>query len=103
MPVTEAFSADLPVASSNAPSLPDLVGDAGLLFDPESADEIATAMEQLWAQPELREELRGRGLRRAEGLSFDRTARLFRAHYRRIAGRTLAEQDRILLASPPPA
>ncbi|MGZ5325657.1 MAG: glycosyltransferase family 4 protein, partial [Solirubrobacterales bacterium] len=88
---------------SNAASLPDLVGDAGLLFDPESVDEIATAMERLWREPALREELRGRGLRRAEGLSFDRTALLFRAHYRRIAGRTLAEQDRILLASPPPA
>ncbi|MGZ5362546.1 MAG: glycosyltransferase family 4 protein [Solirubrobacterales bacterium] len=103
MPVSEAFSAGLPVASSNAASLPDLVGDAGLLFDPESVDEIATAMERLWREPALREELRGRGLRRAEGLSFDRTALLFRAHYRRIAGRTLAEQDRILLASPPPA
>ena len=36
LPVCEAFSAGLPVASSSATGLPDLVGDAGLIFDPES-------------------------------------------------------------------
>jgi glycosyltransferase involved in cell wall biosynthesis len=102
MPVTEAFSAGLPVASSDAASLPDLVGDAGLLFDPHDPASIASAMERLWTEPALRDVLAARGRRRAEGLSFDRTARVFRAHYRRIAGRTLTEEDRILLATPPP-
>ena len=44
----------------------------------------------------------GAGERAAE-FSFDHTARLFRAHYRQVAHRSLTEEDRILLASPPPA
>ena len=44
-----------------------------------------------------------RGRQRDELFSWDRTARLFRAHYRRIGGQSLAEEDRNLLAAPPPA
>jgi glycosyltransferase involved in cell wall biosynthesis len=103
LPVCEAFSAGLPVASSSATGLPDLVGDAGLIFDPESTDGIADAVQRLWTDEDLRRQLAERGRKRSELFSWDRTARLFRAHYRRIGGRTLAEEDRILLAAPPPA
>jgi glycosyltransferase involved in cell wall biosynthesis len=103
MPVTEAFSAGLPVACSSAAGLPDLVGDAGLIFDPERPEEIADRVHRLWASSALREQLRERGARRAERFSFDHAARLFRAHYRQIAGKRLPEEDRILLASPPVA
>jgi glycosyltransferase involved in cell wall biosynthesis len=103
LPVCEAFSAGLPVASSTSTGLPDLVGDAGLTFDPESTEQIAEAAERLWTDEELRRSLAERGRKRSELFSWDRTARLFRAHYRRIGGRTLAEEDRILLAAPPPA
>src|SRR5262249_32446697 len=48
LPVCEAFSVGMPVASSNATSLPDLVGDAGLLFDPDDTEEIADAARRLW-------------------------------------------------------
>jgi len=102
LPVCEAFSAGLPVACSAVAGLPDLVGDAGLLFDPEDIDQIADSVLRLWSDGALRERLADRGRRRAEEFSFDRTARLFRAHYRRIAGASLEEEDRILLASPPP-
>ena len=101
LPVCEAFSAGLPVACSNATSLPELVGDAGLLFDPDDTEQIADRVLRLWSEDELRSELAERGRRRGEQFTFDRTAELFRAHYRRIGGRPLAEQDRILLASPP--
>jgi glycosyltransferase involved in cell wall biosynthesis len=103
LPVCEAFSAGLPVACSSATGLPDLIGDAGLIFNPESTDEIADAVQRLWTDEDLRRTLAERGRKRGELFSWDRTARLFRAHYRRIAGRTLAEEDRILLAAPPPA
>ena len=103
LPVCEAFSAGLPVAASSATGLPDLVGDAGLIFDPESADEIAAAVQRIWTDEELRRSLAERGRERDELFSWDHTARLLRAHYRRIAGRSLAEEDRILLAAPPPA
>jgi glycosyltransferase involved in cell wall biosynthesis len=103
LPICEAFSAGLPVASSSATSLPDLVGDAGLLFDPSDPQQIAKAVLRLWRDPVLRQTLSERGRERGARFSFDHTARLFRAHYRRIAGRSLPEEDRILLADPPPA
>ena len=101
MPVCEAFSAGLPVACSTATSLPDLAGDAAILFDPEDAAAIADAVLRLWTDAELRADLVERGRERSELFSFDRTARLFRAHYRRVGLRPLSEEDRILLASPP--
>jgi glycosyltransferase involved in cell wall biosynthesis len=103
LPICEAFSADLPVASSDATSLPDLVGDAGLLFDPADTEQMAEAIRRLWTDPELRSSLAERGHKRGAEFSFDRTARLFRAHYRQLAGRSLTEGDRILLAGSPPA
>lgn len=103
LPVCEAFSAGLPVVSSSSTGLPDLVGDAGLIFDPDSTEQIADAVQQIWTDEGLRRDLAERGSKRSELFSWDRTARLFRAHYRRIGGQSLAEEDRILLAARPPA
>jgi glycosyltransferase involved in cell wall biosynthesis len=103
LPVCEAFSAELPVASSSATGLTDLVGDAGLIFDSESTEQMADVVQRIWTDEGLRRDLAERGRKRSELFSWDRTARLFRAHYRRVGGRTLAEEDRILLAAPPPA
>jgi glycosyltransferase involved in cell wall biosynthesis len=103
LPICEAFDAGLPVVSSNATGLPDVVGDAGLLFDPDDVAEMARQMHRLWTDLELRESLREKGMRRAPEFSFDRTARLFRAHYRQVGHRSLTEEDRILLAGRPPA
>jgi glycosyltransferase involved in cell wall biosynthesis len=100
LPVCEAFAAGVPVASSDATGLPEVVGDAGLLFDPGEAEAIADAIERLWTDQGLRDELAERGRRRAAEFSWDRTARLFRAHYRSLAGKRLPEEDRILLAEP---
>ena len=101
LPVCEAFSAELPVASSSASGLPDLVGDAGLVFDPDDPEQIARSVLRLWRDPVLRQTLAERGRERGAQFSFDHTARLFRAHYRRLGRRSLSEEDRILLASPP--
>jgi glycosyltransferase involved in cell wall biosynthesis len=101
LPVCEAFDAGLPVASSSATGLPDVVGDAGLLFDPDDVPEMARQLQRLWTDGDLRADLRERGRKRAARFSFDHTAKLFRAHYRQIGGRALSEEDRILLANPP--
>jgi glycosyltransferase involved in cell wall biosynthesis len=103
LPICEAFDAGLPVASSTATGLPDVVGDAGLLFDPEDVAEMASQLHRLWTDEALQADLRERGRKRSPEFSFDHTAQLFRAHYRQLSGRRLAEQDRILLAAPPPA
>jgi glycosyltransferase involved in cell wall biosynthesis len=99
MPVTEAFSLGVPVACSNVTSLPEVAGDAALLFDPNSAEEMADAAWSLWTDPELRARLIERGRRRARKLSFELPTRTFRAHYRRIAGHPLSEEDRHLIAA----
>lgn len=103
LPICEAFSAGLPVAASSATSVPDIVGDAGLLFDPDDPEEMAASVLRLWRDPVLRQTLASRGTARTEVLTFDHTARLFRAHYRRLCGAALSTEDRILLATPPPA
>jgi glycosyltransferase involved in cell wall biosynthesis len=66
-------------------------------------EDMARQVHRLWTDTELRESLRERGRERAAEFSFDHTARLFRAHYRQVGGRSLTEEDRILLASPPRA
>jgi glycogen synthase len=69
-----------------------------LLFDPMSVDSIATAIERMASDSALRSELRERGFRRAKDFDWDRTARAFRAVYRRAAGVKLGEEDRWLLS-----
>jgi glycosyltransferase involved in cell wall biosynthesis len=103
LPVCEAFSAGLPVASSSATSLPGLVGDAGLLFDPDNPEVMAAQILRLWTDERLRRNLAEKGRKRARLFSIDHTARLFRAHYRRIAGAELSDSDGALLAAQPPA
>ena len=51
----------VPVISSNATSLPEVVRDAGIMADPENTDEIAARMKQLTEQPELSKELISKG------------------------------------------
>jgi glycosyltransferase involved in cell wall biosynthesis len=101
MPLTEAFLIGVPVACSNATSLSDLAGDAALIFDPDRPEEIAEAIRRLWTEEALRNTLVEQGKKNVARFSWDRTARMFRAHYRQIAGRPLTEEDRALLAAPP--
>lgn len=66
IPQLEAFALGCPVAASGIYGVPDQVGDAALLFDPHSAQEIADCMERLWTDDELCRILIERGKRRAE-------------------------------------
>ena len=101
-PLWDSFIAGTPAACSTVTSLPEQAGDAALLFDPERPYEIAGAIAALWTDTELRTELRRRGAVNVQRFSWNRTARIFRAHYRRIASRPLAEADLELLRAPPP-
>jgi glycosyltransferase involved in cell wall biosynthesis len=83
LPVLEAMARGVPVACSNASSLREVAGDAALLFDPRDHSAIATALERLLEDVELRETLRERGLQRAREFTWERTAALTLASYRR--------------------
>jgi glycosyltransferase involved in cell wall biosynthesis len=74
LPVLEAMRRGLPVACSNTTSLPELVGDAALTFDPESTEEIAAAITGLLGDEILRKRLAAAGRERAKLFSWERTA-----------------------------
>ena len=65
MPVVEAMAAGVPVACSDTASLPEIAGDAALLFDPRVPRQIADAIQRLFADPALRQRHVEAGHRRA--------------------------------------
>jgi glycosyltransferase involved in cell wall biosynthesis len=75
LPVLEAMACGCPVACSAAASLPEVAGEAALLFDGGSEGEIAGVMGRLREEPALRESLRERGLARASRFTWAETAR----------------------------
>ena len=74
IPVLEAMACGTPVCASNTSSLPEVVGDAGLLFDPLDAGAMAEAMRRVLVDQALRERLVAAGLAQAAGFSWDSAA-----------------------------
>jgi glycosyltransferase involved in cell wall biosynthesis len=70
----EALACGTPVVASSAASVPEVVGDAGLLVDPADVGGWTLALTRLMEDSSLREELRRRGLRRAAEFSWTRAA-----------------------------
>jgi glycosyltransferase involved in cell wall biosynthesis len=81
LPVVEAMACGLPVAASRRGSLPEVVGSAGVLFDPDDHEDMAGVLRRLLEDAVLRQRLRDEGLRRAENYSWKaaaaKTIRLF--------------------------
>lgn len=82
-PVLEAMACGTPVVASNASSLPEVVGDAGLLVDPEDVEGLAATLGRLLADGNLRQRLIHLGLERAQSFSWEKTARETLAVYHR--------------------
>jgi glycosyltransferase involved in cell wall biosynthesis len=97
-PLFEAWQHDVAVACSAVTSLPEQAADAALLFNPLSTESIAGAVARMATDTELREDLRRRGALRLQDFSLERTAKAYRAVYRRAAGSELNEEDRWLLS-----
>jgi glycosyltransferase involved in cell wall biosynthesis len=83
LPVLEAMARGVPVACSNTTSLPEVAGDAALLFDPERVEDIAAAITSLLTDATLARRLRDAGKHRAQQFSWQRTADLTLDCYRR--------------------
>jgi glycosyltransferase involved in cell wall biosynthesis len=75
LPVLEAMARGVPVASSNASSLPEVAGDAALMFDPHDEAAIAGALARLLSDRALAERLIDAGRARAREFTWERTAR----------------------------
>jgi glycosyltransferase involved in cell wall biosynthesis len=89
LPVLEAMARGVPVACSNASSLPEVAGDAALLFDPRDEAALATALTRLLDDPALAADLRERGLQRSAEFTWRRTASLTLDSYSRALGQTV--------------
>jgi glycosyltransferase involved in cell wall biosynthesis len=74
LPVLEAMASGCPVVTSNVSSLPEVAGDAAVLVDPKSADDIASAIESVCLNRSLADELRRKGNERAHQFSWQRCA-----------------------------
>jgi glycosyltransferase involved in cell wall biosynthesis len=87
LPVLEAMVRGAPVACSNATSLPEVAGDAALLFDPLDVEAIAVSVRRILEDGELAERLRTAGRERARRFSWEESARRTLMCYRRALGR----------------
>ena len=81
----EAMACGTPVLTSNISSLPEVVGDAALVVDPLDTAAIKEALERIFVDDALAEDLRDRGLARANLFSWARTARALQAALREAA------------------
>jgi glycosyltransferase involved in cell wall biosynthesis len=83
IPLVEAMACGCPVITSTAPACPEVVGGAALLVDPDDLKGLTAAMRRLLLEPGLGEDLRRRGLARAQDFS-----------WRKSAGQLIAEFER---------
>ena len=75
LPVLEAMSCGCPVVTSNVSSIPEVVGNAGILVNPSSFEELAQAILKVVKDRELREDLVKKGLKRAKIFSWEKAAK----------------------------
>ncbi len=87
LPPLEAMQSGCPVVSSNAASLPEVVGEAALLVAPDDIEGIASAMSRLARDPQLCSSLSEGGIQRARLFSWKRTADATLAGYERALTR----------------
>jgi glycosyltransferase involved in cell wall biosynthesis len=75
VPIIEAFACEVPVLTANTSSTPEVAGDAALLIDPFSIDDIALALERLALDANLCEELKRKGSERIQLFDWDKSAK----------------------------
>lgn len=87
LPAVEAMACGTPVLASDRGSLPEVVGEAGLYFDPTSAAALADQAIRLLSDPTLAADLSAKALARSRLFSWDKGAELAEASFRRALGR----------------
>jgi glycosyltransferase involved in cell wall biosynthesis len=74
IPLLEAMMAGVPVCASDRASIPEVVGDAGLLFDPDDSSSIETCIRRLLEDPQLRQRMIRAGRQRARAFTWEAAA-----------------------------
>ena len=86
LPIWEAFAFDVPVIASRTTAIPNQVGEAAILFDPDSVLEISAAMKTILTDCKLRKKLVAEGAKRLSKLTPSNTTRGYRYTYRQALG-----------------
>ena len=84
MPLAEAMACGCPVITSDRSAMPEVAGAAALLVDPFDSNAMASALQQIATDAELRESLSAKGLARAEQLSWRQCAEQHIEVYRQV-------------------
>jgi alpha-1,3-rhamnosyl/mannosyltransferase len=87
LPPLEAMACGVPVLCSKTSSLPEIMGEAALTFDPLDVAEMAAKIGEALRDGALREEMREKGLRQAAKFSWERTAQETLEVYREVTSR----------------
>jgi len=85
LPPLEAMACGTPVVTSNLSALPEVVGDAGVLVDPQDVDALAVAMWRILSDEQLRASLIDKGFKRAAVFSWDKAAQETLSLYHSLA------------------
>jgi glycosyltransferase involved in cell wall biosynthesis len=97
--IFEAWEENTPVLCSAVTALPEQVQDAAFLFNPHEMESIAQALKTVSQDEKIRCELVEKGKRRLSQFSWEKTARAYRAVYRKAAGKTLDKNEVALLST----
>jgi glycosyltransferase involved in cell wall biosynthesis len=81
IPLVEAMAVGCPVVAADATSIPEVTGEAGVLFDPTSVQAMADSIEKVWCDAALRQKMRVLGKQRAQSFSPVRTAQAHRTAF----------------------
>jgi glycosyltransferase involved in cell wall biosynthesis len=102
LPPLEAMAHGTPVVTSNTSSLPEVVGKAAVLVNPENVFEIMRALHRVLIDQALREKLKQRSYEQAQKFSWEASARKILEVYHDIAGKAaqLAEADHVNETTP---
>jgi glycosyltransferase involved in cell wall biosynthesis len=91
IPLVEAMACGVPVISSNAPCMPEVLGDAAILEPVTSAEGFATAIRRVLADDQVRGDLRAKGIQRAQTFRYETSVKQLLEIFENASGRTLAK------------
>ena len=86
-PVLEAMACACPVITSNTSSLPEVVGEAGIMVDPHATDGLAQAMRRVFTDSELRDNMIRKGLEQSKRFSWEKAAEQTLEVYNKVENR----------------
>ena len=88
LPPLEAMAAKCPVVCSNTSSMPEVINDAGIYFNPNSLEEMRSAIESIITDEELRDNIITLGLQNIKNFSWQKCADETLDIYQKVTGKT---------------